>query len=163
MRLLDEQSELHKVTTITKRVNTISAMEPETVPDTQDYILHGKNRQEYRSILSKYQEQIRSIQSIWSIWGFAVRCRQDSCSVTGFLCVVKRNVRRLLHVSEIHAAQRRSVGLLPGAGRTRRTVRREGRSTLVPKTHPPKGVKKGGGANTPLYKIKKGGTKHPPL
>ena len=35
----------------------------ETVPDTQDYILRGKNRQEYMSILSKYQEQIRSIQS----------------------------------------------------------------------------------------------------
>ena len=58
----------------------------ETVPDTHDYI-YVVNRQEYRhileyrSILSKYQEQIRSIQSIRSIWGFAVRCRQDSCSV----------------------------------------------------------------------------------
>ena len=32
---MDTQIELHRVTKITKRVNTISAMEPETVPDTQ--------------------------------------------------------------------------------------------------------------------------------
>ena len=67
----------------------------ETVPDTQDYILRGKNRQEYRSILSKYQEQIRSIQSIRGIWGFAVRCRQDSCSVTTKVFVEQPRLHRV--------------------------------------------------------------------
>ena len=58
----------------------------------------------------------------------------------------------------------RSVALLPGAGRLRLTVRREGLSTLVPKTHPPKGVKKGGGAeHPPFISIKKEGVQSTPL
>ena len=36
----DTQIEPHRVTEITERENTISAMEPETVPDTQDIYVY---------------------------------------------------------------------------------------------------------------------------
>jgi hypothetical protein len=59
----------------------------ETIPDTQDYILWnkiGKSIGVYSGVYEytqQIQEQIQSIQSIRGIWGFAVSCRQDSCSV----------------------------------------------------------------------------------
>ena len=58
-----------------------------TVPDTQDDILWdkiGKSIGVYSGVYEytqQIQEQIQSIQSIQGILGFAVSCRQDSCSV----------------------------------------------------------------------------------
>ncbi len=68
----------------------------ETVPDTQDYILWdkiGKSIGVYSGVYeytantgtnTEYTEYTRYL-------GDLLSCRQDSCSVIGFFCVVKRN------------------------------------------------------------------------
>ena len=67
-----------------------SAMELETVPDTEDYILLdkiGMGMGVYSGVYEytqQIQEQIQSIQSI-QVFGHLLSCRQDPCSIIVFL------------------------------------------------------------------------------
>jgi len=62
----------------------------ETVPDTEDYILLdkiGMGMGVYSGVYEytqQIQEQIQSIQSI-QVFGHLLSCRQDPCSIIGFL------------------------------------------------------------------------------
>ena len=106
-----------------------SAMELETVPDTEDYILLdkiGMGMGVYSGVYEytqQIQEQIQSIQSI-QVFGHLLSCRQDPCSIIGFFLGVKRIGRRLLYGSGFHAAQRSSAWslALPLAGASRQNA-----------------------------------------
>ena len=61
--------------------------------------------------------------------------RQDSCSVTGFFSVVRSTQPKTTVTRKLNPCRAaKSLALLLEAGRTLRTVRREGRSTLVLRT-----------------------------
>ena len=126
---------------ITER-NT-SAMEPETVPDTHDYILWdkiGKSIGVYSGVYgytqqipgtnTEYTEYTRYLGICCALQAGFLQCNWFlRCSTTETKTTVtrKRNPCRAA----------RSLALPLEAGRTLQTVLREGQSTLVPKTHPP--------------------------